>query len=233
MVTEGLGRLMEPDTTHVHVTISEAAEEGCLAFFESIGFRRKAVEPNRYRRGVDEFIYSCPAGELAGVLRDNLSRGVERTLFGTMPKTLPQENTLLMSLRPEFAELMLRHRKTVEFRRKFSTKHVGARVIFYVTHPVRQFLFMATIANVDHRPKKQLWTTHRAEGGVSKELFDHYFSGMENGYAIRLDNLQPIPNQLYLRDAQRVCPALRPPQSFQALEPQSPLLRALDLPVNV
>ena len=233
LLTEGIVRLANRETNRLHVTISEAAEEGCLAFFESIGFRRMAIERNRYQRGVDEFVYGCRAADLLEILRDDLSQGVERTLFGTMPRTLPHESFLLMSVRPEFAEPMLQKRKTVEFRRRFSTRHIGARVVFYVSHPVRQFLLTATIADIDHRPNRQLWRENRENGGVSRNNFDRYFAGTHNGYAIQLKDLRPVPNQLCLKDAQRICPGLKPPQSFQALEPTSPLLRALHLPVNI
>ena len=233
LITEGLERLVGRNTARLHVTISEAAEDGSLAFFESIGFSRMAVARDRYQRGVDEFVYGGPVEAVLDTLRGNLAQGVERMLFGTMPRTLPHENTILMSVRPEFAESMMQRRKTVEFRRMFSTKHVGARVVFYVTHPVRMFLLTATIAGIDHRPKRQLWSEHRERGGISRDSFDYYFAGTENGYAIELEDLRPVPNQLCLKEAQRLCPTLRPPRSFQSLAPTSPLLRALDLPVNI
>src|SRR6266704_3178296 len=59
LVTEGLSRLLSCDPLKFHVTVSEGAEEGCATFFESIGFRQIAIQPNRYQTGVDELIYSC------------------------------------------------------------------------------------------------------------------------------------------------------------------------------
>jgi predicted transcriptional regulator/ribosomal protein S18 acetylase RimI-like enzyme len=233
LVTEGLSRLLDRDTSEFHVTISEAAEEGCTVFFESIGFRQVAVEPNRYKSGLDEFVYSCPREEVVEVINNELSQGVERTLYGVIPRQMPDEQTLLMSLRPEFAELMLRGRKTVEFRRKFSKKYKGATIVFYITHPVHQFMFTATISQVDHSQKKCLWNIYQREGGISLATFDRYFSGTDHGYAIHLSNIKPIPNQLVLEHAKNAYPQLRPPQSFQRLEPKSPLLRALDLPAHI
>ena len=58
LLGEGLIRLIDDDTDSVHVTISEAAEEGCIPFFKSAGFNRIYVARNRYCRGVDEFVYS-------------------------------------------------------------------------------------------------------------------------------------------------------------------------------
>ena len=146
---------------------------------------------------------------------------------------MPNESTLLMSLKPEFADLILKGHKTVEFRRKFSKKYQGATIVFYITRPVMQFMFTATIAQVDHQQKTRLWETHKHHGGISADLFDRYFAGTDFGYAIQLSNIQDIPNPLGLKRAQQIYPQLRPPQSFQRLERKSPLMRALDLPVSV
>ena len=233
LVTEGISRLLDRDTSRFHVTVSEAAEEGCMPFFESIGFRRIAIEPNRYKSGLDEFVYSCPRDEVVETINNELSQGIERTLYGVVPIQMPKEQTLLMSLRPEFAELILQGRKTVEFRRKFSKKYEGATIVFYITRPVQQFMFTATIAQVDHNQKKNLWNMSQQECGISQSAFDQYFSGIDHGYAIHLSNIKLVPNQLVLEHAKKVCPQLRPPQSFQRIEPRSPLLRALDLPVHI
>ena len=138
-----------------------------------------------------------------------------------------------MSLKPEFAESILKGSKTVELRRKFSKRYEGATIVFYITSPVQQFMFTAKIDQVDHNQKQYLWNNYEKECGVSQEIFDQYFSGIDHGYAIRLSNVKTLPNQLDLEHAKNVLPKLRPPQSFQKLEPKSPLLRALDLPVNI
>jgi len=233
LVTEGISRLLDRDTSRFHVTVSEAVEEGCTPFFESIGFRRIAIETNRYKSGLDEFVYSCPRDEVVETINNELSQGIERTLYGVIPIQMPKEQTLLMSLRPEFAELILQGRKTVEFRRKFSKKYEGATIVFYITRPVQQFMFTATITQVDHGQKKRLWNMSQQECGISQVAFDQYFSGIDYGYAIHLSNIKLVPNQIVLEHAKKVCPQLRPPQSFQRMEPKSPLLRALDLPVHV
>ncbi len=233
LVAEGIRHLLRSKSSKFHVTVSEGAEEGCAPLFESIGFRRIAVERNRYLPGVDEFIYSCEKDEIVEAVNNELSFVMERTLFGVLPRQMPNENTLLMSLRPEFAELILRGHKTIEFRRKFSKKYQGATIVFYITRPVKRFMFMAVIEQVDHQQKTRLWKTHKHNGGISEDLFDRYFSGTDFGYAIRLSNIRNIPNQLDLKRAQQIYPRLRPPQSFQRLERKSPLMRAFDLPVSV
>lgn len=233
LVTEGLSRLLDRDTCRFHVTISEAAEKGCTPFFESIGFQRIAVAPNRYKKGLDEFVYSCQRDEIVETISNELSQGVDRTLYGVIPKQMPKEQTLLMSLKPEFAELILQGRKTIELRRQFSKRYEGATVVFYVTRPVQRFTFTATITHIDHNRKDRLWSDYEQECGISQTTFDNYFSGTDHGYAIKLSHVKTLPKQLALEHARNVHPELRPPQSFQRLGPKSPLLNALDLPVHI
>jgi predicted transcriptional regulator/ribosomal protein S18 acetylase RimI-like enzyme len=233
LLTEGLTRLLARNPSRFHVTISEGAEEGAIPFFESVGFQRIAVQRNLYANGVDEYVYACPTTEITEVLRSELAQGFERTLFGVKPIQRPSEHTLLMSLRPEYADLVMRGRKTIEFRRKFSKKYEGARIVFYITHPVKQFSFTARIAKVDHRKKDTLWGEYKESGGITREVFDEYFAGNSYGYAIQLTNIEQVPNQIGLERARQVAPEIRPPQSFQRLEPASPLVRALNLPIHI
>lgn len=233
LITEALKQLLASNPAQFHVTISEAAEAGCIPFFEGIGFRRVAIRPDRYKFGVDEFVYSGSKEEIKEAVSNQLAEGLERTLFGTMPIRMPAENTLLMSLRPQFAEMVMQGRKTVEFRRRFSKKYEGARIVFYITNPVKQFMFTAKVSKVEHRQKDRLWGDFQEQGGISRNIFDDYFEGTNYGYAIHLSEVQRVPNQLDLKHAQALHPELRPPQSFQRLEPKSPLIRALQLPIHV
>lgn len=227
LATEGLKRIIQRQTRGVHVTISEAADESVMPFFESIGFRRIGLVRDRYRRGVDEFVYFSPAESVHDLIQNRLLSGIDYTLFGAEPITLDAEKVILMSLKPDFAELMLSGRKTIEFRRRFSRRHVGASIVFYVSSPVCRFLFTARISQIEHRRKEDLWSEFGERGGVSKETFERYFGGTDNGYAIGVDHLATVPQTLDLREAQAVMPQWRPPQSFQTIRPDSPLLRAL------
>jgi len=133
-----------------------------------------------------------------------------------------------MSLRPEYAELFLRGEKWVEFRRRFSRRHVGATAVFYVSSPARKLAFAAKIARVNHAPVDTLWSDYASAGGVPKETFDSYFDGLQHGYAIEVKNVKPLPRCISLTEAKDKWPAFGPPQSFKALPSGSPLFELLD-----
>jgi len=231
LLAYGLNHLLTPDTKRVHVTVSEATEPGCRAFFESFGFKPMATVDDRYVPGVSEYIYGSPAEKLAETVREQLGQRIIPTLFGARCRKAPRPDgqMLVMSLRPEYADLVLSGKKTVEFRRRFSAEHAGAKIVFYVTSPVRQFLFAAVIAGVDGLPKADLWSKYRRDGGVSKDTFDSYFAGVPQGFALSLDNIEMLQNTMSLEDARRLCPGLRPPQSFMRLRTDSRLLPVLGL----
>jgi len=228
LLAEGLRQVTGPSTDEVHVTVSEAAEPGCPRFFESMGFWLAAVERNRYVHGVDEFVYSAEAKDLKDRLGKILRQRAERTLFGLTPKAATGEpSDLVMSIRPEYADLMLQGKKTVEFRRRFSDRHAGARVWFYATHPMQTFALRARISYVDRESPNNLWHKHGKWGGISHEAFMEYFGGSQRGYALFLSNLKPITKPLTLACCQKASPGFRPPQAFCTLGLNEPLQKAL------
>jgi predicted transcriptional regulator/ribosomal protein S18 acetylase RimI-like enzyme len=230
LMSEGIAKLVDDRTRQVYVTVSEAAEPGCTRFFERMGFSLIGAERNRYVRGVDEFVYSCPASELRARLRDISNRRATKTLFGLIPKPpseAPQSRTLILSLLPRYADLMIQGMKTVEFRRRFSQRHAGATVLFYVSKPVQAFLLSARISHVDQDSTDSLWSTHKNGGGISKETFSNYFAGAGCGFALALDGVRPLSAPLTLQRVKMAWPEFHPPQAFSILEPGSPLTRML------
>lgn len=225
----GIRQLLERGARSVRVTISEGAGEASRGFFEALGFRQRAVAPDRYVDGVGEYVYSAPANRLRSATEGILSGGVEQTLFGTVPVKRPAPGPLLFSIRPEYAELILQGRKQVEFRRKFSHEHEGALAVFYVSQPVGQFAFSASIAKVAAGSPRSLWGTYRSHGGVPRRTFDRYFKGARTGFALVLQNVAPLPVRKSLEEVRPVQPDLRPPQSFMRMHEKPRLLEALGL----
>jgi predicted transcriptional regulator len=132
-----------------------------------------------------------------------------------------------MSLRPVFAEMVVRGEKTVEFRRRFSRGHAGAKVLFYVSDPVRAVTLWARISQVDLIEKEELWRTHGDRGGISRETFAEYFAGVDEGYALSLENVRPLKTPVSLQSLRNAWPAFHPPQAFSVLEPGSGLAEVL------
>ncbi|HUT58219.1 MAG TPA: GNAT family N-acetyltransferase [Phycisphaerae bacterium] len=231
LVHEGVRHLAQSATRDVHVTVSEAAEKTCQAFFEGLGFRHIATERERYVRGVDEYVYSCPAVELKQHLNQLVFPQIRKQLFGAtfVPGVVRKPQALLISLRPNFAKMIMEGKKIVEFRRKFSERHQNASAVFYVTHPVRRFLFSAVISKVQRASVERLWIDHAKDGGIQRDEFRDYFRGVSTGFALRLDRVKLLPNSPSLAWAKSKVHAFRPPQSFMVMDGESPLLDSLGI----
>ena len=115
----------------------------------------------------------------------------------------------------------------MEFRRRFSRGHAGAKVLFYVSNPVRALMLCARISHVDLIETEELWRTHRDRGGISRETFAEYFAGVDEGYALSLENVQPLKTPLSLQRLRKDWPEFHPPQAFSVLEPGSGLAEVL------
>ena len=232
LVREGLKTLLSRNTSRVHVTVSEGAERDCISFFESVGFSRIAAVRDLYAQGLYEFIYSSTSASLAGFVEEGLSldrlESAKAEWMHLSQSHLAKGYALLMSLKPNYADLFLQGRKCVEFRRRFSKRHVGATAFFYVSSPVRSLAFVAEIGAVNHARTAELWSDYGDGGGVPKETFDSYFRGLEHGYAIEIKCVEPLPDGINLDKVRSRCPDFAPPQSFRMLKPDSPLLEILD-----
>jgi len=199
----------------MYVTVSEALDETHRLFFESLGFTQCGRLRDKYLRGTDELVYSWPTEAISSLLHEPSPNARGDRALGGGRKGVPD---LLMSLRPTYARLMLEGQKRVEFRKRFSKRHVGSTVLFYVSGGTRRYQFTASISGVHWLPTKALWTSFQAEGGIDEQTFEAYFSGSDTGYAIELCDFRPLREQLHLSEARTRYTELRPPQSYKALE---------------
>ncbi len=222
LVSEGLRHIVDGSTKNITVTVSEAAESSAAQFFESLGFRNIASVRNRYCHGVDEHIYTCSVSSW-------LNSSIPALTHCENDKNCGQNPTLLFSLKPQFADLIINGKKRVEFRRRFSGNMEGALAYFYVSSPVRCIMFSSILSKIHYSDVNDLWERFCPIGGVSEKDYLTYFNGMNNGYAIELGNVKPLSKTLSLDSIRnKYMSSFRPPQSFCNLRHDSPLFTILE-----
>jgi predicted transcriptional regulator len=114
----------------------------------------------------------------------------------------------LMSIKPRFAEAILRGDKTLELRRKRPGLQPGTRVLIYASVPVKAVVGWFEVGQIHHSSPERLWRRAAACGGVTRDEFDAYFAGCELAFGIevaRTGRVEPTP------------PGIPPPQSWQYL----------------
>lgn len=113
-----------------------------------------------------------------------------------------------MSIKPHFAEAILRGDKTLELRRKRPRLQPGTRVLIYATAPVKAVVGWFEVGEIHDATPDRLWRRAAGCGGVTRDEFDAYFAGCTLAFAIevaRTGRVEPIP------------PGIRPPQSWRHL----------------
>jgi predicted transcriptional regulator len=121
----------------------------------------------------------------------------------------------LLSLHPRHAESILSGTKKVEFRRIAFKRDVGY-VIVYATAPVCRVVGWFSVKEIESRSPSALWRRHAAVSGVSSKEFKTYFSGTENGVAIRVGQVRRLASPIRLTEVRR---SMTAPQSYLYVEP--------------
>ncbi|TWB12958.1 putative transcriptional regulator [Nitrospirillum amazonense] len=125
---------------------------------------------------------------------------------------------ILVSIRPTYASKILSGLKTVELRRKFpEASAIGATVLIYSTSPVQAIVGYARIKDVLRLPVEQIWQDHGEAACIERHDFDAYFDGLAYGFAILLDKVQTLNQQLNVAELKDEF-GFVPPQSFRYLD---------------
>jgi len=99
---------------------------------------------------------------------------------------------VLISIHPRHVEAILAGEKTIEFRRRWTARAVSHLVI-YATVPMKQIVAVVPIEETVQGSPTALWNLARQHGGgvTRAELFT-YFSGLQEGFGLRLGRVKPL-----------------------------------------
>lgn len=120
---------------------------------------------------------------------------------------------VLLSIKPEYADLIFSGEKKYEFRRIVFKNPDVDTVVVYASAPTSKVIGEFEIAGIISATPKQLWQTTKKHAGVDEIFFFDYFAEKAIAYAIQVKN--PIRYRKALDIRKRY--ALAPPQSFAYL----------------
>ncbi len=117
---------------------------------------------------------------------------------------------VLLSIKPEFAELIFDGSKKYEFRKAiFKNSHVKT-VVVYASHPIQLVIGEFDIDKILKDEPERLWKETREYSGISEEFFFDYFAERNIGFAIKVKEARRYKKPLCLRTNYNITP----PQSF-------------------
>ena len=93
---------------------------------------------------------------------------------------------VLLSIKPEFAEKIFSGEKKFEFLRAIFKKQNVKKVVVYASAPISMAIGEFDIEDILSDDIMNLWDQTKEFAGITQEYFLSYFSGRDNGYAIKV-----------------------------------------------
>lgn len=122
--------------------------------------------------------------------------------------------SIVLAVKPQYADLILGGSKTVEFRRVWAAQDVD-RIAIYASAPVQRLVGIVKVANVVEAKPRTLWNYCSTRGGgLSKAELSAYLDGKDTGFAVLLHDATRFDQSI---DPRKVIEMFSPPQSFRYL----------------
>lgn len=120
---------------------------------------------------------------------------------------------VLLSIKPEFAELIFAGTKKFEFRKVIFKDRRVKTVVVYASYPTQKVIGEFKIESILDDEPARLWRETKQQAGINEEYFFGYFANKEVAYAIKVKSVKRYRKALCLRRDFN----LSPPQSFMYL----------------
>ena len=116
----------------------------------------------------------------------------------------------ILSIKPQYANAILKKEKTVEFRKKVFKNEVD-RVYIYSSSPVKRIVGYFTIDKIIEAKPKKLWNDFNDVGSIDKKSFFEYFDNSKIGFSICLNEVCEFDKHIDPRD---IFESFTAPQSY-------------------
>jgi len=119
------------------------------------------------------------------------------------------QNSVLLSIRPEFVEKIFNGNKRFEFRRSIFKKRNVQKIVIYASAPISRVVGEFEIEEIINDEIGKLWSKTSKYSGISEDYYLKYFSNKDSGYAIKIRDKKRYKKPIDIREH-----GLRAPQSF-------------------
>jgi predicted transcriptional regulator len=132
------------------------------------------------------------------------------------------QNVLLISIKPEYAQLIFDGEKTVELRRVRTRLQKGDLVLVYVSSPLKSLVGYFEVEDIETKqlPSElnDFWKQVKGKSGVNRKKFLDYYQGALIGVGIFIRNPQRFSKPIHLEVIKQDIKKFRPPQSYKYLD---------------
>lgn len=106
---------------------------------------------------------------------------------------------LLLSIKPEYAEKILKGEKKFEYRKRLAKEDVSY-IYIYSTAPSMKVVALVHIEGHLSDSPTALWEKTKAAAGISRAKFRDYFRGCKTAYAYELGKVEVFESPKNLSD---------------------------------
>lgn len=94
--------------------------------------------------------------------------------------------TVLLSIKPEFAEKIFDGTKKYEFRKSIFKNNDVQKIIVYASSPVQKVIGEFSIADILNDDVEIIWKETALYSGITHDFYMSYFANKEKAYAIKI-----------------------------------------------
>jgi predicted transcriptional regulator len=210
----------------IHFTLPETLWQSKVSFFQSFGFESAKIAGTQYRLFDRELLCNATFANVWKLTVNKFPKLYRLYKSGA----LSPDNELLFSIRPQHAEKILRKKKTIEIRRKFSKRWLGHKINLYASSPIMSLIGEARIARIIEKDAESIWEHYHDQVACSRSEFDSYAQNADSLYAIELDEIKSYGRPVSLSQMSQLADEhLVPPQSYCTLEKNRPWAKAISI----
>lgn len=123
---------------------------------------------------------------------------------------------VLLSIKPQYVEEILKGNKKYEFRKKvFKKKKEVKEVYIYSTSPVKKIVGYFKFDRIIEDHPEKLWEEFKEHSGIDEYEFFDYFKERDTGFAIEITQLEVFKTPM---DPELLISNFVAPQSFRYFE---------------
>lgn len=119
------------------------------------------------------------------------------------------QNSILLSIKPIYAKLILDGTKKFEYRKRICKKQIE-RIIMYESYPTKKVVGEVQVVSKMSIDKKELWNLTKENAGINKDTFMEYFKNSNIACAYQLGHVIRYPEGISLEELG----VSKAPQSF-------------------
>jgi predicted transcriptional regulator len=118
---------------------------------------------------------------------------------------------ILLSIKPKYVRAILDGTKQYEFRKQIFRDRSRKTIFIYASSPMKRIVACFRLGEIVEGHPDYLWEQFWDVSGIEEEAFFEYFAGRENGFAIRINELERFGTHI---DPHEIFDRFVAPQSF-------------------